>query len=59
MSKTEKASAMLLGNVTLNPLKSEHTFRKGKTGEEADSHLISCFIYFYYYQALKSNAIIQ
>lgn len=50
---------MLLGNVTLNPLKSEHTFRKGKTGEEADSHLISCFIYFSYYQALKSNAIIQ
>lgn len=59
MSKTEKASAMLLGNVTINPLKSEHAFRNGKTGEEGDSRLISSFIYFYYYQTLKSSVIIQ
>lgn len=50
---------MLLRNVTINPLKSEHTFRKKNTGEEGDSHLISCFIYFYYYQVLKSSVIIQ
>lgn len=47
MSEAEKANGVLLGNMRTNPLKNEHTFRNGKTGEEGDrsSHLLLFFLW--------------